>query len=162
MLLRDHPLLTYRKNREWPPVWVYCGGLYDTHPRGEDGILKTVYLSVVKPSTSCYLIMEHDGAEYMGTLFVNDAALCLEIYEVLLRHCGKAIQEIGNIDLSNLPQASDIHSHQPPSSHPVFLPAGRPGFPTIQRNHFGATRQTISAVRKTAPTNATRPKSKRM
>lgn len=162
MLLRETPLLMHQHSRSWPPTWVYCGGLDNTHPRGEVGILKTVYLSVVKPSTGCYLIMEHAGAEYMGTLFVNDAALCLEIYEVLLRHCGKAIQEIGNIDLSNPPRVSDIHPHQPPSSHPVFLPAGRPGFPTIQRNHFGATRQTISAVRKTAPTNAMRPKSKRM
>ena len=162
MLLRENPLLMHQNSRSWPPTWVYCGGLDNTHPRGEVGILKTVYISGIKPSTSCHLIMEYAGAEYMGTLFVSDAALCLEIYEVLLRHCGKAIQEIGNIDLSNPPRVSDIHPHQPPSSHPVFLPAGRPGFPTIQRNHFGATRQTISAVRKTALTNATRPKSKRM
>jgi len=53
MLLRNHPLLTYGKNRKWPPVWVFCGGLDDTHPRGDGGILKTVYLSVIKPSTSC-------------------------------------------------------------------------------------------------------------
>jgi hypothetical protein len=138
MLLRAHPLLTHQNNRSWPPTWVYCGGLDDTHPQGEGGILKTVYLSVVKPSTSCYLIMEHAGAEYMGTIYVSDAALCLDIFEVLLRHCGKAIREIGNIDLSNLPQVSD--TYQRPPSRPVFLRAGRPGFPTIQRNHFGATR----------------------
>jgi hypothetical protein len=77
MLLRNHPLLTYRNNRKWPPVWLYCGGLDDTHPRGEVGILKTVYLSVVKPSTGCYLIMEHAGAEYMGAIYVSDAALCV-------------------------------------------------------------------------------------
>jgi hypothetical protein len=41
----------------------------NTHPLGEVGILRTVYLSVVKPSTSCSLVMEHAGAEYMGTLF---------------------------------------------------------------------------------------------
>ena len=141
---------------------MYCGGLDDdTHPRDEVGILKTVYISVIKPPNSCHLIMEHAGAEYMGTLFVNEAALCLEIYEVLLRHCGKAIQEIGNVDLSNPPQVSNIHPQQPPSSHPVFLRAGRPGFPSIQRNPFGATRQRISVVSKTAPTNATRPKGKR-
>jgi hypothetical protein len=161
MLLREHPLLTHQNSRSWPPAWLYCGGLDDTHPRGEVGILKTVYISVIKPSNSCHLIMEYAGAEYMGTLFVGDAALCLEIYEVLLRHCGKAIQEIGNIDLSNPPQVSDTYPHQPSPSRPVFLPAGRPGFPTIQRSHFGATRQTISAVRKIAPTNATRPKGKR-
>jgi hypothetical protein len=162
MLLRNHPLLTYRNSRSWPPTWVYCGGLDDTHPRGEVGILKTVYISVIKPPNSCHLIMEYAGAEYMGTLYVSDAALCLDIFEALLRHCGKAIQEIGNIDLSNPPQVSDIHPHQPRPSRPVFLPAGRPwGFPTIQRNHFGATRQRISAVRQPAPTNAISPKGNR-
>ena len=127
MLLRNHPLLTYGKNRKWPPVWVFCGGLDDTHPRGEGGILKTVYLSVIKPSTSCYLIMEHAGAEYMGTIYVSDAALCLDIYEVLLRHCGRAIKEIGDIDLSDARQVSDMYPHQPPSPHPAVLPARRRG-----------------------------------
>ena len=44
--------------------------------------------------------MEHAGAEYMGTLFITDDAFCLDIHAVLLRHCGKTIQEIGDIDLS--------------------------------------------------------------
>jgi hypothetical protein len=55
--------------------------------------------------------MEHAGAEYMGTLFVSDAAFCLEIYPVLLRHCGKTIQEIGDIDLGDARQVSDIYPH---------------------------------------------------
>jgi hypothetical protein len=45
--------------------------------------------------------MEHAGAEYMGELVISDAAFCLEIYAVLLRHCGKTIQEIGDMDLSD-------------------------------------------------------------
>ena len=44
MLLREHPLLTYRNSRSWPPLWLYCGGFDDTHPQGEVGILKTVYI----------------------------------------------------------------------------------------------------------------------
>ena len=157
MLLRDHPLLRYQNSPSWPPSWSYCGGLEKTRPLGEVGILKAVYLSAIKPSNSCYLIMEHAGAEYMGTIYVSDAALCLDIFESLLRHCGKTIQEIGDIDLGDTRQVSEIHPHRPPPSHPVFLPAGRPGFPTIQRNYFGARHQTISAVR----TNATSPKGKR-
>ena len=44
--------------------------------------------------------MEHAGAEYMGTLFDNAMTLsAVEIHAVLLRHCGKTIQEIGDIDL---------------------------------------------------------------
>jgi hypothetical protein len=45
--------------------------------------------------------MEHAGAEYMGMLFVSDADFCLEMYAVLLRHCGNTIQEIGDINLSD-------------------------------------------------------------
>jgi hypothetical protein len=71
MLLRDHPLMTYQNSRSWPPVWLYRGGFDNTHPRGEVGVLTTVYLSVVKPSTSCSLILEHAGAEYMGTEFLK-------------------------------------------------------------------------------------------
>ena len=100
MLLRNHPLLTYKNSRSWPPAWLYCGDSENTYPRGEVGILKKVFPSSVKPSSSCSPIMEHAGAEYMGTLFITDDAFCLDIHAVLLRHCGKTIQEIGDIDLS--------------------------------------------------------------
>jgi hypothetical protein len=125
MLLRDHPLMSYQNNRSWPPVWLYCRGFDDTYPRGEVGILKNVFVSSVKPSTRCFLVMEHAGAEYMGDLSISDAAFCSEIYAVLLRHCGKTIQEIGDIDLSDARQVSDIYPHQPPSPHPAVLPARR-------------------------------------
>ena len=161
MLFRDHPLCTYQNRRSWPPAWLYRGGFDNTHPLGEVGLLKNVFISSVKPSTRCYVIMEHAGAEYMGDISVSDAAFCSKIYAVLRRHCGKTIQEIGDIDLGDTRQVSEIHPHQPPPSHPVFLPAGRPGFPTIQRSHFGARHQTISAVRTTVPMNAARPKGKR-
>ena len=101
MLLRDHPLFTYRNSRSWPPSWLWCGGFDNTHPRGEVGILKNVFPSRVRPSTGCFLIMEHAGAEYMGELAISDAAFCMEIYAVLLRNCGNTIQEIADIDLSD-------------------------------------------------------------
>ena len=66
MLLRDHPLLTYQSIRSWPPAWLYCRGFDNTHPRGEVGILKNVFVSSVHPPTRCYLIMEHAGGEYMA------------------------------------------------------------------------------------------------
>ena len=43
--------------------------------------------------------MVHAGAEYIGDLLVSDDAFCTQIYEMLLGHCGKTIQEIGDIDL---------------------------------------------------------------
>ena len=125
MLLRNHPMMTYQNRRSWPPLWLYCGGSDNTHPLGEVGLLKTVYLSAVNPSTRCFLVMEHAGAEYMGDISVSDAAFCSKIYAVLRRHCGKMIQEIGDIDISDAQQVSDISSHQPPPPHPAVLPAGR-------------------------------------
>jgi hypothetical protein len=99
MLFRDHPLFTYKKSRSWPPNWLYCGGFENSHPQGEVGILKNVFVSSVKPSNRCFLIMEHADAEYIGDLLVSDDAFCTQIYEMLLGHCGKTIQEIGDIDL---------------------------------------------------------------
>ena len=127
MLLRDHPLLTYQSSRSWPPAWLYCRGFDNTHPRGEVGILKNVFVSSFHPSTRCYLIMEHAGGEYMGDLSISDVAFCMQIYAVLLRYCGKTMQEIGDIDLSDARQVSDMYPHQPPSPHPAFLPVRRAG-----------------------------------
>jgi hypothetical protein len=45
--------------------------------------------------------MGHAGAEYMCDLFISDPTVCVQIYAVLLRHCGKTMQEIGDIDLSD-------------------------------------------------------------
>jgi hypothetical protein len=44
--------------------------------------------------------MEHCGAEYVGALLLNDPAFCQEIFEELIQHRGKTIQEIGDIDLT--------------------------------------------------------------
>ena len=99
MFLRNHPLLTYQNRRSWPPAWLYCGGFDNTYPRGEVGILKNVFPSSINPFTQFFLVMEHAGADYMGTLFVSEEAFCLEMYAVLLRHLGKTLQEIGDVDL---------------------------------------------------------------
>jgi hypothetical protein len=100
MLLRDHPLMTYKGNRSWPPAWLWTAGYDNTHPQGEVGILKAVLRSHTQPPDRCFLIMEHGGAEYVGVLLLNDPTFCQEIFEVLLVHIGKTVLEIGDIDLS--------------------------------------------------------------
>ena len=133
MLLRDHPLLTYQNIRTWPPAWLYCGGFDNTYPLGEVGILKTVFVSAVKPSTRCFLIMEHAGAEYLGELLISDAAFCSEIYEVLLRHCGKTIQEIGEIDLVGRESEHSNRKSTPQSlrHHPLMTYRGLRNWPPV-------------------------------
>jgi hypothetical protein len=100
MLLRDHPLMTYKGERSWPPAWLWTAGYNNTHPRGEVGILKAVLHSPIKSNHKCFLVMEHCGAEYVGALLLDDPAFCREIFDILIQNLGKTIQEIGDIDLS--------------------------------------------------------------
>ena len=47
--------------------------------------------------------MQHMGAEYVGCLSFGDSAFSREVFTVLGDHCGKSINEIGNIDISYTP-----------------------------------------------------------
>jgi hypothetical protein len=38
--------------------------------------------------------------EYVGALLFEDPLFCREIYTLLIEHCGKPIQHIGEIDIS--------------------------------------------------------------
>src|SRR5215813_1726769 len=83
MLLRDHPLMMYNGIRSWPPVWVWSGGNNTTNPKGEVGILHDAILSNVPPNSTCFLIMEHLGAEYIGALLLSDRNFCRVVHDVL-------------------------------------------------------------------------------
>ena len=99
MLLRDHPLMSYKGNRSWPPSWLRRGN-QTTNPQGEVGILKDVIPSSIEPYDRYFLIVEHRGAEYIGVLLVSDT-FRREILWVLVQNRGKTIEEIGNIDLAD-------------------------------------------------------------
>src|SRR5262245_38682915 len=101
MLLRDHPLMVYNGIRSWPPLWMWKGGIHQpTNPKGEVGILLSVALSNIPPRSTCLLIMEHLGAQYIGALLLEDQAFCRVVYDVLLQNRFKQIRDIGGIDLS--------------------------------------------------------------
>src|SRR5262245_15072100 len=100
MKLRDHPLMNYRGNRSWPPDWLWKGGIESNRLEGEVGILKDVLLSSVPPSNTCFLIIEHCGAEYIGTILVSDSAFHRQICTVMLQQRGQTIRDIGEIDVS--------------------------------------------------------------
>ena len=92
--------MMYNGIRSWPPVWVWKGGNDNTNPKGEVGILRDVALSRVLPVASCFLTMEHLGAEYIGALLLNDRNFCRLVFDALLQNRFKPIREIGGIDLS--------------------------------------------------------------
>jgi hypothetical protein len=100
LLLRDHPLMSYKGNRSWPPTWIWVGGLENTHPRGEVGILKEVQLSNIRSADRCFLYIDHEKASYLGCLLIDNHAFCKHMAEVLGFCCNRAIPEIGSLDLS--------------------------------------------------------------
>jgi len=104
MKLRDHPLLSYKGVSSWPPTWLWGGGGRYVYAMGEVGVLKDAMLSSIEPFEKCFLIMEHEGRKYVGTLMLGDSSFCREIHPLLIEHRGKTIQEIGEIDLSYMPE----------------------------------------------------------
>jgi hypothetical protein len=102
MRLRDDPRISYKGFSSWPPAWVWRGGNRYSQPTGEVGVLKDVKLSSIEPCESCFLIIEHEGQEYVGAVLFEDPLFCRAIYDVLLRHCSRPIREVGDIDLSRL------------------------------------------------------------
>ena len=101
MLLRDHPLMSYRGLRSWPPVWTWHGGAPNIHPRGEIGILREVLPSNISPADRCFLHISHEGAQYVGCLLIEDPTFCYQIVKFLHGCCNRPIAEIGSLDISH-------------------------------------------------------------
>jgi hypothetical protein len=100
MVLRDHPLLSYRSVSSWPPAWTWVAGLDNQHPRGEIGILKAVAKSNFEPANRCFLYIDYEGSSYIGCL-PCDHALCAHLVKVLEANRNRPISEIGSIDLTH-------------------------------------------------------------
>jgi hypothetical protein len=102
MLLREHPLISYKGIPSWPPTWTWTDGLENQHPRGEVGILRAVALSKVQPPDRCFLYIEHEGSSYIGCLLFDDSAFCDQVTRLLQGYCNRRVAEIGSIDVSYL------------------------------------------------------------
>src|SRR5262245_58894760 len=101
-LLRDHPLMSYRGVRSWPPTWTWVAGPAKNYAHGEVGTLKSVALSRTLPANRCFLYVDHQGSSYVGCLIVDDPSFCREIVKLLQAHCNRSIDSIGSLDLSHL------------------------------------------------------------
>jgi hypothetical protein len=100
MELRSHPLMSYQSIRNWPPLWIWTGGTQNKQAEGEVGILKSVVLVGTEPFNKCYLIIEHDGEQYVGCLLFGNSSFCRQVYRVLDENCGVSLQHIGGIDVN--------------------------------------------------------------
>jgi len=100
MELRSHPLMSYQSIRNWPPLWIWTGGTQNKQAEGEVGILKSVVLVGTEPFNKCYLIIEHDGEQYVGCLLFGNSSFCRQVYRVLDDNCGVSLQHIGGIEVN--------------------------------------------------------------
>jgi hypothetical protein len=96
--LSQHPLMSYRGHRTWPPEWTWLSGTYNRHPDGEAGMLEDVRLSAVNDS-AILLTMSYGGGRYISQLTFDDPNFCHEICELLKHHYGWLIRNIGELDV---------------------------------------------------------------
>jgi hypothetical protein len=101
MLLRDHPLMSYRGVPSWPPTWVWIDGPEENRPNGEVGILRSVLLSKLQPVNRCFLLIFHEDSSYLGCVLFDDDAFCKHVTKRLQSCSNRSIAEIGSIDLSH-------------------------------------------------------------
>ena len=108
MKLRDHPLI----KDQWPPEWTP----YDCSRNpitGEVGILDSIYVSLASSERAVLRII-NDGSGYTGAIDFPDAAFCRRFVDLVQPHSGKAISQIGELEISG-----DLLSLKN-SSRPVF------------------------------------------
>ncbi|HKY09204.1 MAG TPA: hypothetical protein VJQ55_13215 [Candidatus Binatia bacterium] len=98
MKLRDHPLMAFEGKRNWPPVWV--NSTDSSTITGEVGVLKHVVADVTN-NKRCFLMIEHEGKGYVGTLKFNDVTFCFLVSKLFNRYIGRTIKEIGDLDTSS-------------------------------------------------------------
>jgi hypothetical protein len=102
MKLRDHPLMIYHGMRMWPPIWIWNGGKHDKPVEGEAGILREVRLPTVPLNDRFRLIIDYDGGAYMSCLQFDEPATCQRVYELIKTYCGSSIQQIGDLEVSDI------------------------------------------------------------
>jgi hypothetical protein len=102
MNLRDHPLLSHRGVRSWPPAWHWLGDGKNHHPKGEVGILKQVKVPTTSPLNRCFLVIEYAGAFYMGCVLSDDVPFAIGLGRLLASHCNKPLESIGSIEIDHL------------------------------------------------------------
>jgi hypothetical protein len=97
--LRDHPLFSHSATPTWPPIWVSLANGKITRVTGEVGILKEVRIDEINQD-KCFLVIDHNDLKFTGCLMFNDRSFCLQMYHLLLDHCGDTIHDIAELQLA--------------------------------------------------------------
>jgi hypothetical protein len=99
MKLRDHPLMSHRGLRSWPPLWVRVDDFSKRPFEGDEvGTLTQVKLPNLADG-KIFLRMNDGKNEYLSLLVFDDQNFCVRVYDALKDHVKKPVKEIGDIDL---------------------------------------------------------------
>ena len=90
--------MSYRGMRTWPSEWTSVDQSEYDLPSGEVGILKEVLMKDAFNS-EVFLIIEHEGHGYIGSLTFEDSRFCSQVYSLLKAHVERQLKEIGNLEL---------------------------------------------------------------
>ena len=106
MRLRDHPLMSYRGMSNWPPHWLPRKDSGGEQFSGELGVLVEVVLSCSgiysRQLSQLFLFMEHHDKGYVAAVLFSDATFCRQVGELMKKHYGRTLEEIGALDVSAL------------------------------------------------------------
>lgn len=103
MQLRNHPITSFRGFAVWPPIWIDYRAISEATRRGEVGVLRQVRNSPYNVR-QIFLTIEHEGAEYTGTL-VFEYEFLGEYMTNFFKDCrGMTIESIGSVEI---PQTFD-------------------------------------------------------
>ena len=92
--------MTWQGQPNWPPTWSGPHGPNNPLPVGEVGVLTRVESSTSSAcSPHCILVMHWNNQDYFGSLFFDDLSFLEQFCELLRRHVGLPIAEIGNLEL---------------------------------------------------------------
>jgi hypothetical protein len=98
MLLRKHPLMSFRGVASWPPTWLWLDGPKEEHPKGELVISKSVILSKLDQANRCFLLISYQDSFYLGCLVFDEHAFCHQVVELLKAHCNR---KLAGLDLAH-------------------------------------------------------------
>lgn len=97
--LRDHRMLKRESGFVvWPPTWAKMREK-GAPLTGEIGCLEEVLTSQASDK-ALFLVIAHEGSNYMGAMAFDDAPFCGQFCELLQSKIGLSIKEIGDLDIS--------------------------------------------------------------
>lgn len=85
----------------WPPAWGSAHTPGEKLAISEDGVLVDARIGREQPTGEENLVLEidHEGSRYSGVLIVKEAGLRARVLKSLEANKGRAIREIGSLDI---------------------------------------------------------------